>query len=379
VRRPEPQLSQFGPAIAWLLERDVSSSRLASLFGTSAENIRVVAFRARHVDEHDAETNSPLVERPTPAEAAAVGVRPTLDEVVRTLGRERRLDWLRAQIESTIAQHRQQYTFLEGVRSLRRLAPQIGYAADARRIALRARLHQEMAWFLVHSGQCVSAVEEVRTAQTLWRIAYAESSEREHAERFIQSALIGSHACLLARHPHQAMKTLELARAAAESINAPLGSDHFRQRGVALFQMKEDKRSAEEFQRAAEAMERLSEARIPAQIMMTGARHTNVLGHVNWDGACEILETARQSFGAESLEASMALHWTVAGGLSTDSPAVTQNSLELLSQQPEPGAQFGHQLTIRKLLNITPELGFDLRLIRAWVRRTLYENAFRNR
>jgi len=35
--------------------------------------------------------------------------------------------------------------------------------------------------------------------------------------------------------------------------------------------------------------------------------------------------------------------------------------------------------TIRKLLVLTPDLGLDPRLRRDWVRRTLYENAFRAR
>jgi len=42
----EPRLSQFGLAIGWLLAREVSAARLAVLFKTTPENIRVIAFRA---------------------------------------------------------------------------------------------------------------------------------------------------------------------------------------------------------------------------------------------------------------------------------------------------------------------------------------------
>jgi hypothetical protein len=52
---------------------------------------------------------------------------------------------------------------------------------------------------------------------------------------------------------------------------------------------------------------------------------------------------------------------------------------DLLEAAAIPAAQFGHQSTIRKLLTITPELGLDDRLRSVWVRRALYENAFRAR
>ena len=48
MSRLESPLSQFGPAFAWLLGKGVSSARLASLFGTTPANVRVIAFRARH-------------------------------------------------------------------------------------------------------------------------------------------------------------------------------------------------------------------------------------------------------------------------------------------------------------------------------------------
>ncbi len=375
----EPKLSQFGPAFAWLIEKDVSSTRLASLFGTTAENIRVIAYRSRHEDREPDIENYRLNDPIAPDTPARLGVRAGPDEVVPTVGRGKKLDWLKFQIESAVARHSRDYTFLNGVRTLRHLAPRIGYAGDVRRIALLAQLHQHTAWFLVHAGQCVSAAREAGDARELWRIAYNESRHREYAERFIQAALIGSHAWLLERHPRQSLETLKIARDAAKSIGAPMGSDHFRQRGVALFQLREDERAAEAFRKSGEAMERLNEARIPAQVVMTGTRHINLLGSPNWEGANEVLATARQSFGQESLEASMALHWAVACGVSTDSPSAIEHALDLITAAPPPAAHFGHQLTIRRLLTITPELGLYAGLRRAWVRRTLYENAFRNR
>ena len=380
--RTEPSLSQFGPAFAWLLGKEVSSARLASLFGTTPANIRVIAFRARNrelagtAEEPALDT---LNSRLTPELADVMGVRTAPDDVVRTPVGARKLEWLKDEIQNTVNRYSAQYLFLDGIKVLRRLAPRIGYAGDSRRIALSALLHQETAWFLVHSGHSGSAAREATVARNLWRIAFHESHDREHAERFIQAALIGSHSSLLTRQPEEAWRILEIARDAAESIGAPLGSDHFRQRGVALFQLREDERATQQFDRSTETMERLNEAKSPAQLLMTGSRHTNLLGRINCDQAQQLFALARQTFGDASLEVSMTLNWAAACGLSTDSPSAIQEAAELLGAHPGPAPEFGHQSTIRKLLAVTPDLGLDARLRQIWVRRALYENTSRNR
>jgi len=377
--RTEPRLSQFGPAFVWLLKKEVSSARLASLFGTTPANVRVIAFRARNPQIAEDSGFDDLDSRLPPKITEAMGVRATPDDVVRTPVGTKKLDWLKEEIQNTVDRYSAQFLFLDGIKVLRRLAPWIGYAGDSRRIAMSALLHQETAWFLVHSGHSDSAAHEATVARNLWKIAFHESDEREYAERFIQASLIGSHACLLARQPEEAWRILEIAREAAESIGAPLGSDHFRQRGVALFQLREDERATQQFERSTEAMERLNEAKNPAQLLMTGSRHTNLLGRINCDQAQQLFALARQTFGDTSLEVSMTLYWAAACGLSTDSPSAVLKAVELLAAHPGPAPEFGHQSTIRKLLAVTPELGLDARLRRIWVRRALYENTSRNR
>jgi hypothetical protein len=125
-------------------------------------------------------------------------------------------------------------------------------------------------------------------------------------------------------------------------------------------------------------MERLNEATNPAQILMTGARHLGLLT-LDCDQGLDVLSIAGQAFGERSLEASMALHWAAAASLSTDSSLTSQDAADLLNHHPEPPPQIGHQATVRKLLSVTPELNFDWRLRRIWLRRALYENAFRSR
>ena len=370
--------AQFGSAFAWLLDRDVSSDRLATLFGTTPGNIRVAALRCRHVVAEGQAAVSPIGREPEGGLKDELGVRSAPDEVVRTPARTSSIEILRNEIDECASRFSKKYEFLGGARELRGVLPKIGFAGDARRIALRAWMHQKIAWFLVHSGRCVSASEESRISRDLWRVAHHESGSRDYAEGFIQAALIGSHALLLARLPHEAWAVLDLAQDAAEPMGNILGSDHSRQRGVALLQLREDHQAGKHFQESAELMETLNEATVPAQILMTGARHAGLLD-LDCDQGLNVLAVACQAFGEGSLEASMAVHWAAAASLSTGSSLAIRDAADLLNQHPEPAPQFGHQATIRKLLSITPELGFDPRLRRIWVRRALYENAFRSR
>jgi hypothetical protein len=378
MERLEPHVSQFGSAFAWLLEKGVSSARLATLFNTTPGNVRVAALRSRRGIPETPATLTPMGTTLATRLAIDLGVRTDPDEVVRTPARAHNLEILRNEIQECANEFSERYEFLGGARELRRLLPRIGFAGDARRIALRAWLHQKIAWFLVHSGRSGSAAEQSGIARDLWRVAHQERGSSGYIKGFVQAALIGSHALLLARRPHEAWDVLDLARDAADSIGDPLGSDHFRQRGVALLQLREDERARKHFEKSAELMEKLNEATVPAQILMTGARHAGLLA-LDCDLGRDVLASVHQAFGEHSLEASMAVHWAAAASLSTDSPSAVQDAADLLNQHAEPAPQFGHQATIRKLLSITPELGFDARLRRLWVRRALYENAFRSR
>lgn len=374
----EPRLSQFGPAAGWLITKGVSAARLASLFDTTPENIRLIAFRARRREPAAIADNATLDRKPDPDLARDIGIRPALDNAAWTPARTRKLDWLKDKIDQTAARHSARYDFLNGAQKLRLMLPYIGYAGNARRIALQALLHQQIAWFLVHSGRCVSAATEAAIASDLWRVAWHESGDAGYAEGFVRAALIGSNAWLMSRRPEDALTTLDIARDAAESIRSFLGSEYYRQHGVALLQLRQDEQAAGQFLKSAEMMEKLNEATVPAQVMMTGARHTALLGGLNCDQSYDVLSSVKAAFGDTSLETSMALHWAAASCLSSDSSSLIQRAVTQLNDSVAPSTQFGHQLTIRRLLIMAPELGLDDRLRRIWVRRALYENAFRD-
>ena len=371
-------VSRFGSAFAWLLAREVPAERIAALFATKAGTVRVAAHRWRKAGAVQSGDWPTITVVPTERERKHIGIRQGFDEVVGTSRRRISLESLEARIVNIVERHRADYQFSVALRELCSLLPSIGYPADLRRIHLAALLHQHMAWFLVHSGRCRSAMEQARVARDLWRSAYNESPQRLYADEYVRSALIASHAALLNRQPEEALGILSLATECATQSGAPIGSDHYRQRGVACFQMRQDEQARSFFEKSTVAMDRLNEAQTPVSLLMTGSRHTNLLGVPDWDSAQELVSLAKADFGAESLEHSMCLHWAAACAFSSDSTAVKTTAMEMLQRRTAPAPHLGHQLTIAKLLSITPELGFDDRLQKAWVRRALYENTVRD-
>lgn len=372
-----PKPSQMGSAIGWLLRRDVPASRLATLFGTSSENIRVIAFRARHSESaHSVESS--LIEKPDLALARSLGIRPALDDAEWTPIRTAKLDELRNRLQTIVAGNSAKYDFVNGARKVRQILPYVGYAGDARRVAFAGLIYQHDAWFLLHSGKSASAADAARLSRNFWRVAWHESGMPEHGAGFVRAALIGAQAWLLARRPADALQLVGMADAAARAIGAKIGSDHYRQRGVALLQMTEDAAALDCFRQSARTMEKLGEATAPAQVLLTGDRHVSLLRASEPDLSQTVASSVTANFGASSLEATMARHWATAAALATDSRSVRAEALEQLERAPMPSQAFGHQATIRKLLLTTPALGLDTRLQRAWVRRALYENAFQN-
>jgi len=259
----------------------------------------------------------------------------------------------------------------------------MGYAANARLIGLHAELHKQTAWFCVHSGLAASALKEAEKAIELAAVARFEAGARRSSNGYMQQAidasLIASQALLIAHQPEAALRYLDLACHASEGIRIPIGSDQFRQRGDAYFQLKNDGDARKFYRHAAETMQRLGEARNEAHLLMYGPRQSNLLDPVDWDRAQEILGAVADTFGAESHEHTTTVHWTAACGLMTDSPSTNSRALELLEENRARAARGGHQATISRLLALTPDLKFYPRLRATWVRRAMFENAFRRK
>jgi hypothetical protein len=377
---PPAELSNYRFVIDWLMRvADVSSTRLGALFGTSPENIRRIKHFAQRQMEPSLITFVPDLEMiPATAMHRGVGIRSHRDILRRSEKPSRTTDWLENEIEVRFESHRRQYQFLAGAASLLQLKQKLGHVSEARRMALAGLLEQRISWFLVHSGLVRSAIDHASRSLWLLQSSYYRLGSKETVQAFIKTSLIASHGNLLAGRPAAALQALELMRDACQHIGAQSGSDYHRQRGVALFQLgsRHDDEAVDCFEESERQMRKFGEGG-EAQALMTGKRHVSLLRKANWEGTLEVHEAAMGTFASDSIEVSMTRHWAAACGFLTGDGTIRQRALELLEANREVAGRFGHQATVYKLLSMTLELGLPRGLEAIWIRKALYQNAFR--
>jgi hypothetical protein len=374
-------LTGLGSAFRWLQLHGVKSSRLACALGINASHLRILRHRSQSLYLNSpGESLDALLARPAVQIRKRVGVRPDEDALPRWRKRETKIEELEAEIDSIWMAYARSGKFHEALGALQGYESKRGYPSSTLWLRFSARLHQHRAWFRVHSGLATSAFEEAKLAIDLSHLAFKEREDPLDLKRLTEACLIASNACNLAADPRTTLKLLDLAAQASERISDPLGSEHYRQRGVANLQLA----SVEEFQElrpyfenATAAMESKQEHRSEGQLMMAGQRHLALLGRPDVDLSAAILAQVEKDFAPGTLERAMMLNWTAACALSTDSSDLQLYALELLGKVPVLSTGFGHQATRAYLLSITPEIGLERRFRNAWIHHLLYENACR--
>jgi len=371
----KPYLPGLRSSIEWLHIRGLSVPKLASLFGTNTNHIRQLLYRARHAPFRlyaPAADLKALLTRPTAGLRPGLKIRPEEDAVVLSGARQSRILELEAQVDEIAHDFR---TFSDGVSRLRQLLPYIGYPGEVRWLRLLARVHHQMAWFLGHGGFSSSAFREAKIAINLSQVAYAEWRDSIDVRRLTETCLVASNSCLLIGDAGSARKYLRIAEDASGAIADPPGSEHYRQLGVAYYQLHEDELAKSCFERADIAMEAKSEAENHAHLLMTGKRHLALLGRMGWEQTQEVLSAVAHDYPKGSLQRVMVVNSAAACGLLTGSPDLILGSQKLLEKNRAPASAYRHQLTRTALLSITPDLPAEVRP--AWIRRALYENAFK--
>jgi hypothetical protein len=376
----QPKVSQFGPAIAWLTKiAGISGDRLAHIFKTSATNIRVLSYRHRNevrlgADQQNlmGENAPPLIYTQTPRHRREIQAE--LFENKLNLSRAEYLD---NEIRTHFDFYSRKYRFLDGAKYLMRLRSQLGRPGDLQLVRLLIRLAWKTAWFLVHSGWTAPAYREAETAIRLARDGFRETRKKELLYEVAEAAQIASNAALISHHPLLALKQLELTRQALEVVQGNYGWEYYKQKATVYFQLRGyDDIAKKNYDEAMNAIQRLDGATSPTQINMLGTMTQNFMD-ADYDGALDLVSEAVRDFGPVSLEYCMAVNWAAACGLVVDDCAVNLRALDLLESHREVTKKFGHQITISDLLLVTLELGIPSSLRSHWIRRALYENAFR--
>jgi hypothetical protein len=212
----------------------------------------------------------------------------------------------------------------------------------------------------------------------LYEIVYHNTGDKDALRELGGSCLIRSNSRLLQGDSKAALTTLNLAEQANLAAGVAPNLDYFRQLGVALFQARQDVMAKKMFERAMETTTHGNSKNETMSLRMAGDRHLSLITSPfpKVDDGLTLLHDAKAVYGADSLEAAMCVHWAAACALLTDSPKAHAIALDLILENQNSAARFGHQATISKLLPIALELPAPKRPL--WVRFALYQNAYRS-
>jgi hypothetical protein len=369
---PAVAAKNLGPETALLQSFGISSARIASLLDTSPANIRQIASRAQFPRQSDLAVPAPPVREAR------------LEEFLLYGKKRQALELLEQRVEEIFRQYSGRYEYPEGVRILTGLLQVVSSPTHPRRIRLRARVHHHIAWFSIQQGKAKSALGHARFSMELSRQAYKESWDSVDLNRYVESALIVSMAAHLSaegrgRSELHSLAILWLAKEAAEAAKNKRGSEHFRQKGSALFHLGHEDDARKCFLEAMQRARDKQEARDENHVEMIGGRFLNLLGpSPNWDGAQQLLLKVGQTFGKASLEYRINVNYTAAAGLLTDDDRIRHDALDLLLGNAPLVQFFGRQATVTKLLSITPELKLSPEQNRRFITQALRANALRN-
>lgn len=375
MRREQKQAAtaarNLGPEIELLRSFGVPAVRIASLLGESAANIRKISEREQHPNRIQLEVPALPVRRPRIEEFFLYGKkRKTVEQ----------LEW---EIEETFNHYANSYQFSEGARVLEGLLQLVSAPTNPRRIRLRARVHHHIAWFSIQQGKVRSALSHGLFSMDLSRDAYRSSWDKGDLNRYVETALIVSMAAHLSAEGHNKSETdslviLWLAKEAAEAARNPRGSEHFRQRGSALFHLGYEEQARKSFIKAMQKARDKNEARDENHVQMIGGRFLNLFGKSpDWDEAQELLLKVEQTFGKQSLEYAINVNYTTAAGFLANDPTIEKDALKILLSNAALIDPFGRQATVSKLLSITPELKLNPVQKSRWIKQVLRANALR--
>jgi hypothetical protein len=379
ISRPG-NVAQYWRSIRLLRRLGVPDKKLAGLFHTSEENIRQVGG-SRVYEEFGVQAPAKPIDRL----AAEHHDADEWDELARgtalTPKRAQRLLALEQLIEQTFSKFVDSQRFLEGAAALRPYLAHVANASHPEILRLRAILNQGLAWLYTHAGRSETSVGHALEAMAAAQAAYDTSlGDSRYLREYSESALIAANSLLLAHQPLAALRLLDEADHGDIARKEPIGSEHFRQRATALFQMGHDLQAANLYQDAFKAGEVEPTELSEMDLKMASDRQGFLFEPRHGvDSASGLAAEAASHYGRGSLQHLMASNWAAATALWLDAKGDSRQLLENLRRSQISVSNFGHQATVAFLLSITADLNLSIEARRRWLRFLLYENVFRHK
>jgi len=174
--------------------------------------------------------------------------------------------------------------------------------------------------------------------------------------------------------PEASLNVLRMVDEIHQHFGTNRGSEYFRQLGTSQMQLLQDDAAGKSLSQSGVAG--TNDGLPTATVELNSKRQMSLLNRPQWAESRDTLVDANRGIPVSDIRHSMNIHWRVAAGLATGERKVVDQAMGLLG--PQPPAHFGHQATIRYLLDVTPRLQIEGETLKRWIRYLLYANVFRD-
>jgi len=364
---------QVPQSIRRLRALGVRGTRLAGIFGESADNIRHIDSRS--YKERPNAPKPPVIDgddlallRLSPDERRAESLR--LIQGLR-LRSKQDLDQVEATVWAIFQNHKS-VGLEDGFDALLLILPSVANARHGQALRIRLLIEEKLAWFALPLDRIEVALRHARRAMRFAVKAFRESAGvKGYLLRYGESALVAS-ICLQKMHrPEEAFAFIKAADSASIAAGQLPGSEHLRQRGASFMHMgvDYDDRAERALMRAPERMRRKNEAEHPVDLAMNGLRQQAFLNPAwGWDKSLELVANVKAVYGERSMQFGVAAKSAALVGLKLATKETTETALKLLDAI-SPAAFTG----ISNILSITPGLKLSPEDRDRWLRFAMNE------
>ena len=379
-------MPDFAPVFHWLHQfAGLTNEQIAAAFEIGPGRVRSIRSRTAGT-EPVAEVSGfdrnallylpPTLAIPSKELRAELGISIEPDFVVLSKARRAELLAFEEQVEREFDDYAREGRFEDGVSRMRRLVRHVGQPHSAHLIRILARLRHHSAWFLVHMGRTLSAHRPRTTCSgTLRRLHFMSPTPKwicrawRRPVWFFPMPTCSVELHVMLSRPLHSHATIQ------ETLHGPLGAEFHRQTGTAQLLLLEDDAAEGSFRKATLAIGQ-SGASVATQLLW-GSRQMNLLKAPNWEKAQDVFTQSTQGVATAELAYQMSTHWALVTALATGDERNADDAFKLLGSSPHP--YFGHQATIRFLLELTPRLQLSGETLTRWLRYLMYTNVFRDR
>ena len=364
----DPNVSDLRPAMHWLWKRKVPRKELIDLFKETGNYI------SNSVHNQDLEAAKQNIPPKQPDLSIA-------EDEIEFCVKESDSDDLEAEVERLASSFWQRVRNLDGVLDLGLSLRKVSRPGDenVRRLRLRSRLKHLQAETYLHAGYAKTTIDLCDEALTGELTLYDQTHSCEDLKRYSKTLMLSSLAHIMRAELESAWTTLRIAKKVFKAAAVPIDPELYRQRASILMSRGDIEGAHKQYDLAYQTFPAhrayLGYGEEDHSRYDVGIRPLAVL-YGDLEEAEHNLEVAQQ-WPVDDIHRAINLNWAAAAAFKSTSANGNVFAQQYLKRAKLESAGFGHQMTITRLLELTPRIPEHLR--NDWVLFSLQYNAYRNK